>query len=172
MNRTGIHLAIEELANLLFYWVERCVDGPQIKKAAGELAFDIDDRQDYYSAHQLLLVLNMWLVVSTCQSRLQGWNGLFDCMQLFHRLVYTRSVRGDECDYARWLKFVADCCDDYNREMRSCSPSTRLLGVAKVTAKSIFGDDSTHPIAIFKMSAYIAGQHNQLSDFIECCQMH
>ena len=172
MNRTSIHLAIEELANLLFHWVARCVEGPQINKVVGELAFDIDDRQDYFSAHQLLLVLNMWLVVSTCQSRLPGWNGLFGCMQLFHRLVYDKSIRGDECDYMGWLRFVAACYNDYDQEMSAGSSSGRLLSVARVARDSMFGDDTKQSIAAFKMGSYIAGQYNQLNDFLECCQMH
>ena len=171
MSQSTLQLSLNELANLLYCWVSRCVDGPQIGSFSEQLSYDIDDAEDYYSMHQLLLVLNMWLVVTGCQSRLQGWDGLYDCMQMFHHLMYEKGVRGDECDYVGWLRCVSCDYNDYDRAMMAKGTPARLLGVAKIVGSSMWGDIKKNPRAIFAIGSYITDHYQHLTEFISNCEV-
>ena len=172
MSQSTLQLSRDELAGLLHSWVFRCIDGPQIGTFSNNLSLDIDDAEDYYSVRQLLLVLNMWLVVTGCQSRLQGWSSLYDCIQLFHHLVYEKNVRGDEDDYVRWLKWVTCGYDDYDRAMMAANTPARVLGVARIVGKSMWGDIKKNPLAIFKIGSYITDHYQHLTEFVGRCDVH
>jgi hypothetical protein len=172
MSQVKIQLSMSELANLLYYWVSRCIEGPQIGTFLKDFSCDIDDAEDYYDLHQHLLVLNMWLVVTGCQSRLYGWDGLYDCMQLFHHLVYEKSIKGDEYDYVGWIRCVACRYDDYDEAMMAKGTPACFVGVAEVVGTYLWGDIKENPHSLFGIGVYVTDHYQYLTEFISKCQMH
>ncbi|MFC1950938.1 hypothetical protein ACFLXN_00835 [Chloroflexota bacterium] len=171
MIRSTIELSKDELAGLLYCWTFRCVDESEIRRFSEEFSCDINEYESYYSVRQLLLILNMWLVVTGCQSQLQGWGNLYNCLEMFHHMVYAKGVKGDECDYVWWLKSITGGYDDYDKAVTDNRAPARILGITRVIVRSIWGDVKNNQLAVFKIGSYINDHYQHLIDFLSRCDL-
>ena len=142
MKKEGItEVSKEEFAEALYYWLSEHLKTEVLKERAKELKFEIKTDEDFNEFFAELTILNMWMVVDTCEALIKDENLRDECLDAFHKLVFERNASGGQNgDFDKWIKMLAQKYLEYSEAMGSeTSANNPLWEVAKVFNKNLFG---------------------------------
>lgn len=135
-----IKVSKEEFAEVLYYWLFRYLSKKDVKSKAKDLKFRIKSNQDFNRIFQELFVLNIWIIIHSCEIVFKDEDKRNECLDIFHRLVYERNVQGTEENFSNWMILMSTRYSAYGNAMATYHPSTPLWVVADVFYKNLLGE--------------------------------
>ena len=104
----NIQVTKEQFAEALYYWLSENLKIEDIKVLVRELEFEIKSNTDFIRFFAEFTILNMWIVVDTCEALFKSENLKNECLYIFHQLVFKRNAtQRDSVDFDTWLKTMS-----------------------------------------------------------------
>ncbi|MBL7124890.1 MAG: hypothetical protein ISS51_02195 [Dehalococcoidales bacterium] len=135
-----VKVSRKQFAGLLDYWLWGFLSEKAVKKTAKDLGFKIRTNEDFSKIFEELFVLDMWLVVYTCEGIFEDEDKRNECLDIFHHLEYGRYLGKEEKSFSDWMMSIAPRYAEYGKAMETEHPSTPLWVVANVFNKRLFGE--------------------------------
>jgi len=141
MEEKKLRITNRQFAEVLFHWLSMFLTKKEIKKYAKSFGFRIRiwNRKDYRKIFEELLILNMWMIVYTCEKVFEGEDKRNECLDIFHNLIYHRKIANNENSFRDWMISISSKYIEYSKAMETEHPSTPLWLVAKVFNQKLFG---------------------------------
>lgn len=141
MEEKKLRITNRQFAEVLFHWLFMFLTKKEIKKYAKSFGFRIRiwNRKDYRKISEELLILNMWMIVYTCEEVFEGEDKRNECLDIFHNLIYYRKIANNENSFRDWMISISSKYIEYSKAMETKHPSTPLWLVAKVFNQNLFG---------------------------------
>jgi len=155
MNNEKVKVSKKQFAEVLYYWLSGYLTKNAIKKSAKELGFKIRNNKDFSKIFEELFVLDMWLIVYTCEGVFEDEDKRNECLDIFHHLVYDRHIENKENSFNDWMMSISPRYVKYSKAMETKHPSTPLWVVANVINKRLFGEIKKDLSFQMKMVAHI-----------------
>ena len=139
-NNKKVKVSRKQFAGLLDYWLWGFLSEKAVKKTANDLGFKIRTNEDFTKIFEELFVLDMWVVVYTCEGIFEDEDKRNDVLDIFHHLEYGRYLGKEERSFSDWMMSIAPRYAEYGKAMETEHPSTPLWVVANVFNKRLFGE--------------------------------
>jgi hypothetical protein len=172
METHKIKASREEFAEVLFYWLSRQINREAITQAAK--LFDLKDeeekdackteelfglnltsKEDFNRLFEELFDVNMWLVVRACERVIEDLDKRNECLDILHRLVYERLVKGPRENLRQWTLSLTSKYIDYNKAAEIEQPLGPAWEPSKVINKNLHGKVLPDAFLQFQIGAYI-----------------
>ena len=141
MKQQKVKLSRKLFAEALYlYWLSRLLREKGVKKFAKDLGFEIRNEEDFIKICWELFILDMWLIVYTCECEgLEKHKGE-ECLDIFDHLVYHHFGK-EEKGFNDWMRAVALGGLQYSMDMNVIGerPPLALSAAALVFEKRLFG---------------------------------
>lgn len=135
----------KQFAEILYYWLTEHLNQNNLKKFAGELNFEINKKNNFNKLFEKVLILNMWLIIYSCEGVLENSEIKNECLDVFHHLVYDRYIIETEYNFKDWMLAISKSYIEYSIAMETEHPSTPLWVVAKVFSEKLYGQINKNP---------------------------
>ncbi len=155
MNNEKVKVSKNQFAEVLYYWLSGYLTKKAIKKSAKELCFKIRNNKDFSKIFEELFVLNMWLIVYTCEGVFEDEDKRNKFLDIFHHLVHDRHIENKENSFNDWMMSISPRYVEYSKAMEKEHPSTPLWVVANIINKRLFGKIKKDLIFQMKMVSHI-----------------
>jgi len=167
MDNEKVKVSKGEFAEVLYHWLSKRLTKKAIEESAKELHFDIRSNKNFHKIFKELLVLNMWLIVRTCERIFEDEDEQNECLDIFHHLAYERYIKGTKEDSGKWMKSMGTKYIEYNRAMNTDHPSTPLWVLAKLINKNLFGEVKEDIWVQTEIGAYVGIPAKHLEELIK-----
>lgn len=165
-----IKVTKKDFADTLYYLLSEHLTEKEVKEMAHEIGFKIKgffrikiNKKLYTKFHGELFILNMYLIVFTCEGLIEDEGKRNNVIDLFHSIVYERNVKVTGVSYSNWMKLMKLMYDSYNKAMEKESLLTPLLLVAEEFEKNLFKKMNLDPKVKFEVAMRIGGIGKHLS---------
>ena len=169
-----IKISKKDFADTLYYWLSEHLTEKEVMEMANEVGFKMKgffrikiNKKSYNKFYGELFVLNMYLIVSTCEGIIKDENKKNDILEIFHSTVYERNIKATGISYSKWMKLMKLIYDDYSEAMGTESLLTPLLLVAGKFEKNLFGKNKLNPYVKFEFAMRIGGMVKHLSKSLQ-----
>jgi len=141
MEDEKLEVTKRQFAEVLFHWLSISLTKKEIKKYAKSFGFRIRiwNRKDYRKISEELFILNMWMIVYTCEEVFEDEDKQNECLDIFHNLVYYRKIVNNEISFRDWMVSISSRYIEYSKAMETEHPSTPLWLAAKAFNRNLFG---------------------------------
>jgi hypothetical protein len=182
MNNEKVKVTKKEFAEVLFYWLSKQFNRKAIKQTAK--LFDLRDKKhkffsktevlfglnlknkiDFTILGEELFAFNMWAIVYGCGAMFEDRDSLYECLDIFHRLVYQRLIEGLGENFEQWASSITAKYRDYNKAMET--EHEPLLELAAVISQNLFGKVNLDAITQFQIGVYISSTMKALEGLIK-----
>ena len=167
MDNKKVKVSKKQFAGLLDYWLWGFLSEKAVKKNAKDLGFKIKNNEDFSKIFEELFVLDMWLVIYTCEGRFKDEDKRNEVLDIFQHLEYGRYLGKDLKSFGDWIMAIAPRYAEYSKGMETEHPSTPLWVVANIINKRLFGEIKEDLRFQAKMVIYIGLFVKQLGKVIK-----
>ena len=169
-----IKISKRDFAHTLYYWLSEHLTEKEVKEMANEIGFNIKgflrikiNKKLYAKFYGELFILNMFLIVFTCEGVIKDTSKKNDILDIFHSTVYERNIKVTGISYSNWIKVMKLIYDEYTKAMETESLLTPLLLIANEFGKNIFGEIKLDPFVKFEIGMRIGGIVKHLSKSLQ-----
>lgn len=160
-------LSKSQFAEVLYGLLLRSLDQEAVEETAQDFKFEIASEGDLNRLRGELFFLNMWLTVRACNRALSSRNRRSDCLDLFHRLVYTQYCGQAEEGFRKWLKSMESVYSTYEKAMNAGHPAASLWVVADLFSRNLFGEVRRDPLVQARIGKHIEVNARQCRDLVK-----
>lgn len=141
MEEKKLRITSRQFAEVLFHWLFMFLTEKEIKKYAKSFGFRIGiwNRKNFKKIYGELFILNMWLIVHTCERLFEDEEERNEYLDIFHNIIYYRKIVNNGISFINWKLSISSRYIEYSRAMETEHPSTPLWSVAKVFNRNLFG---------------------------------
>jgi len=140
MKQQKVKASRKQFAGLLDYWLWGFLSEKAVKKTAKDFGFKIRTNEDFIKIFEELFILDMWLIVYTCEGVFEDEDKRNDVLDIFHHLEYGRYLGKEEKSFSDWMMSIAPRYAEYGKARETEHPSTPLWVVANVFNERLFGE--------------------------------
>jgi hypothetical protein len=169
-----VKISKKDYADTLYYWLSEHLTEKEVKGIANEVGFHLKgifrfrvNKKSYAKFHGELFALNMYLIVSTCDSVIEDEDKKKDILDIFYSTVYERNIKVTGISYSDWVKSMELIYNEYRKAMGAKSLLRPLLLLANEFCKNLFGDTKLDSFAKFEIGMRIGGVVKQLSKTLQ-----
>jgi len=140
-NNKKVKASKKQFAGLLDYWLWGFLTEKAVKKTAIDFGFKIRNNEDFTKMFEELFVLDMWLIVYTCERIIfEDENKRNDVLDIFHHLEYGRYLGKEEESFSEWMMSITPRYAEYGKARETEHSSNPLWVVENVFNKRLFGE--------------------------------
>ncbi len=174
----------EEFAEVLFYWLSRQINREAITQTAK--LFDLKDeegkdtgkteelfglnlksKEEFGRLFEELFDVNMWLVVRACERVIEDSDKRNECLDIFHRLVYERLIKGLRENLSQWTLSLTSKYIDYNKDTETEHPLGPAWELSKVINENLHSKALPDAILQWQIGVYITESMKALEEAIK-----
>lgn len=126
-----VKVSKEEFVEFLMGWVAMHLSRKGIKEYAKLLdmtkkgkemfGLNLSNREEFSKLHLELTTLNLWIVVSVCESKFRDVEQLNNYLDIFNKRFFDEILKDTIEDYEEWMEFLEVKHDEYREAMKTCT---------------------------------------------------
>jgi len=165
-----VKISKRDLVDILYYWLSEHLTEKEVKAMANEVGLNLKgffrimiNKKLYAKFYGELFVLNMCLIVFTCETVIEDEDDKKEILSIFHSTVYERNVKVTGISYRKWITLMELIYNEYRNAMEAESLLIPLLLLANKFCNNLFGEAKLDAFVKFEFAMRVGGIAKQLS---------